>query len=506
MKFEIFARQILFLCAGVARLSAVSDAVTDPPVGLSNRPSETCEPPCEAVPGAANDILGSPAISRTASAAIPKALSNLVQVASPQSAVDLPALLRASSRFLAIEQGFRLIKEPGTRSGLKGGLLGNYATAAGSLHGWGDGDEFYVNYIGHPMQGSVSGFLWVQNDRNYRRVEFGKSRDYWKSRLRAAGFIWAYSTQFEIGPVSEASIGAIQAVFPQQGFVDHVITPSGGLGWLVAEDALDRYAIRKIETALPKPWIRLLARTTLNPTRTFANVLQGNAPWHRDTREGIFADQTQWRSQADFPLVAKPADLIPDTPGPPPFEFTTTFQPERLWGAGSTVVCMGGGATAAFRISADWQLAADVAGCKLLGLAPDLSGDSFTYMVGPRWAYSRDSAWSAHWQLLAGGHRMTERRMLPQTERPSQEVASSNRSLPSQLNYSEQESASGFAFATGGGVDYKLNRALAIRVAELSYRRSWIGPLGSNTYSHGLKLVSGKKKMQPATNSYIIRT
>src|SRR5262245_9777560 len=234
MKFEIFARQILFLCAGVARLSAVSDALTDPPVGLSNTASETCEPPCEAVPrAAANDILGHPAISRTASRAIPKAPSNL-QVATPQSSVDLPALLRASGRFLAIEQSFRLLTEPGTRSGLKGGLLGNYAKAVGSLHGWGDGDEFYVNYIGHPMQGSVAGFLWVHNDRNYRRVEFGKSREYWKSRLRAAGFIWAYSTQFEIGPLSEASIGAIQAVYPQQGFVDHVITPSGGLGWLVA--------------------------------------------------------------------------------------------------------------------------------------------------------------------------------------------------------------------------------------------------------------------------------
>ena len=42
-------------------------------------------------------------------------------------------------------------------------------------------------------------------------------------------------------------------------------------------------------------------------------------------------------------------------------------------------------------------------------------------------------------------------------------------------NIREQMETSGLAVATGGGVDYKLTRALAIRVAELSYRHSWAG-------------------------------
>ena len=133
---------------------------------------------------------------------------------------------------------FRLLTEPGTREGLKGSFIHNYARAVGGLHGWADGDEFYVNYVGHPMQGSVAGFLWVGNDVRYRHAEFGKNPDYWKGRLRAAAFAWVYSTQFEIGAFSEASIGAIQATPPQQGFVDHVITPTVGMGWMVAEDAL----------------------------------------------------------------------------------------------------------------------------------------------------------------------------------------------------------------------------------------------------------------------------
>ena len=110
-----------------------------------------------------------------------------------------------------------------------------------------DGDEFYVNYVGHPMEGAVSGFLWAQNDRAYRRAEFGKSAAYWNGRLRAAGFAWVFSTQFEIGPLSEASIGGIQAQWPQQGFVDHIIAPSIGMGWMIAE----RNALRTREAQWP---------------------------------------------------------------------------------------------------------------------------------------------------------------------------------------------------------------------------------------------------------------
>ena len=39
------------------------------------------------------------------------------------------------------------------------------------------------------MQGAVSGYIWVQNDGRYRFAEFGKNRDYWESRLRAAAYL-----------------------------------------------------------------------------------------------------------------------------------------------------------------------------------------------------------------------------------------------------------------------------------------------------------------------------
>lgn len=167
---------------------------------------------------------------------------------------------------------------------------GGYVNSVTNLHGWADGDPIMVNYVGHPMQGSVSGDIWIQNDPKYRTAEFGRNRRYWVSRLRAATFAWAYSEQFEIGPISEASIGHVQNYFPQQGFVDHVITPAVGFGWMVAEDFLDRYVVKRIEAwttnrcALrPLRVIRMVARGGLNPSRSFANAMAFREPWHRDT-------------------------------------------------------------------------------------------------------------------------------------------------------------------------------------------------------------------------------
>ena len=126
------------------------------------------------------------------------------------------------------------------------------------------------------------------NDPKFRKAEFGRNRAYWKSRLRATAWAWAYSELFEIGPNSEATIGHTQAYYAQQGFVDHVITPSIGLAWMIAEDAADKYITRRIEEHTQNPYVKLAARITLNPTRSLANVLRFEMPWHRDTRPGVF--------------------------------------------------------------------------------------------------------------------------------------------------------------------------------------------------------------------------
>ncbi len=414
-----------------------------------------------------------------------------------ETSVDWKGLSSHSRRFLAVEHAFRLATEPGTRSGLAGNPFHNYTSSVANLHGWADGDEFYVNYVGHPMQGSVAGFLWVRNDRSYRQVEFGRDRLYWKSRLRAAAFAWAYSEQFEIGLLSEASLGAIQKYPPQQGFVDHVITPTIGMAWMIGEDSVDRYVIKRIESYTDNVWARLLVRSALNPTRTFANVLGGSLPWRRETRRGVRGydpKHEQWLIAAGLvqPPVRPPVAEIPDVSGPAPFEFNLTFQPERLTGRGGSVSCLGGAGTGAFRVSPAWQLVAEVGGCKMLNLENNVSGDSLTYMAGPRWSGRTAGPWSSYVQVLVGGQKLTMERMSPAKKKLLRQAALlDGPPLPVREEYTEQAAVNGFAVSTGGGVQYKLNRALALRLAELSYRRSWTGPLWDREYSSGLKLASG---------------
>ena len=214
-----------------------------------------------------------------------------IAVATPSQkdkGINWRGVFAGSLAFLAVEHTFRIATEQGTRDGLQQPFFPGYFDSAENLHGWADGDPFLVNYVGHPMQGAVSGFIWQHNDRAYRTVEFGKNTRYWKSKLRSAAFAYIYSVQFEIGPISEASLGNIQGLYPQQGFVDHVVTPTVGMGWTIAEDSIDRYVIRTIEAHTANPYFRLFARGALNPSRSMANVMTGELPWHRDDRPGVF--------------------------------------------------------------------------------------------------------------------------------------------------------------------------------------------------------------------------
>ena len=114
--------------------------------------------------------------------------------AAESKGVDWTGVLTQSLGFLAIEHGFRYATEEGTRHPHRS-FFGGYVVSTGGE----TATPFYVNYIGHPMQGSVAGFIFVQNDRKYRASEFGKNREYWKSRLRAAPFSWGTANSSRSG-------------------------------------------------------------------------------------------------------------------------------------------------------------------------------------------------------------------------------------------------------------------------------------------------------------------
>jgi len=198
--------------------------------------------------------------------------------------------IKQSLLFLAVEHGFRFATEPGTRADLKGPFFRDWFESASNLRGWRDGDPFIVNYIGHAMQGAVTGFIQIQNDPLGIKPKPGFNRAYVRSRTRAFWWSAAYSTQFELGPLSESSLGNVglrptKASQHPQAFVDMVITPTVGTAWLVGEDTLDHYLIRRIENKTNNRVVRLLVRSFLNPGRSFANAMRGKYPWYRDDRK-----------------------------------------------------------------------------------------------------------------------------------------------------------------------------------------------------------------------------
>lgn len=206
------------------------------------------------------------------------------------------ALLQ-SLLLLSLQRGVDIVTEPDTRINLRGPFLKDYVRSVANTHAWRDGDSSTTNYLAHPFQGAITGFIEVENDPKGRSKKFEWKRSYWKSRLKAMGWAAAYSTYFEIGPgMSEAMIGNVG--LPAQyraagskprpsnggmGYVDMVITPTVGTAWLVGEDLLARYVIARIENHTSNRLAKEGARILLNPARSSANLLRGEKPWHRES-------------------------------------------------------------------------------------------------------------------------------------------------------------------------------------------------------------------------------
>lgn len=169
--------------------------------------------------------------------------------------------------------------------------------------GWDDGDPNWYGYVGHPIQGALTGFIQIQNDPTSEKLEFSKTKAYWKSRLKAALFNAAYSTQWNLGPLSEVTVekygtktrppwnpnGSFpctsKTCYTGVGQIDIVMTPLAGTGWLIGEDFLDKKIVRRVESATQNRLLIDIVRVALNPLRAGANMLHGEHPWYRASRD-----------------------------------------------------------------------------------------------------------------------------------------------------------------------------------------------------------------------------
>jgi hypothetical protein len=156
--------------------------------------------------------------------------------------------------------------------------------------------------------------------------------------------------------------------------------------------------------------------------------------------------------------------------------------------------CLGGGAEAAYRVSPNVQIALAVNGCKFLGMGRDVSGDALVYQAGPRWTPAPAGRWSPYAHILVGGIKLTREQTFPDQKLAVEEAnAGLDPSLTYTLHdlYTRREEVSGLAVSAGTGLDYKLNAALALRVASIEYLRSNAGPLGGLSSSNGFQVSTG---------------
>jgi hypothetical protein len=192
-----------------------------------------------------------------------------------------------SLMFLGVEHGFRLMEEKKTRQQLSGRFFHDWFASVENLHGWNDGGSFFSNWVCHPVQGSVSAFIYAQNNPQSRRAKFGANKDYIHGKTKQFIFSYLYSLQFEIGPISECSIGNLGQSFGpeswqqrgQQAYIDQVVTPVIGTAWSIGEDLVDQKFLRPFME--DHRFLGKLLCGLLNPTRMVANAFAFHSPWYR---------------------------------------------------------------------------------------------------------------------------------------------------------------------------------------------------------------------------------
>jgi hypothetical protein len=195
------------------------------------------------------------------------------------------------------------------------------------MHRWGDGDNFIVNDVGHPLEGAVFADSFINNSPR-SQIAFGKTSRYWTSRLKAMSWATVWSVQLEMGPISETSFGNQggfnyvpdcgvslsclnnpkypKPVTDNTGWTDFVVTPIFGTVVVIGEDIAERYLVVPLAIRHPILGGRVL-RSAIEPTRSFSAIFAGKFPWELPTGETGFIQKARPR----WPTVSEPEARSP---------------------------------------------------------------------------------------------------------------------------------------------------------------------------------------------------
>ncbi len=244
--------------------------------GEEGRPIKCCT---DLVDPYLNDFVLTMAASLAPTTAADTSTENFVPAQGPvQAKIDYGGLIAQDLTFLIVRNALRLTDED-TRENLSGPFVEDWFDSVSTL--WNerarfyDNGKFFTNQIAHPWAGSTAAFIFANNDSISRNAKFGNNKEYWRAKKRQFVFTVIDTALFEIGPISESSLGNIR-----QGWVDFILTPTLGIAWSIGEDALKAKVLDPMYPKHPK-WHNFLF-IVLNPTRSGANLMAFKKPWYRD--------------------------------------------------------------------------------------------------------------------------------------------------------------------------------------------------------------------------------
>jgi hypothetical protein len=231
--------------------------------------------------------------AQTAAMAILPATRALPMTAHHKPGIHWGRLIKQEFFFLGVQQSFRLATEAKTRRALDGNYFQDwfYIVEHVRWNRWSDGDKWFTSDLAHPAQGAVTAWIYRDNDDYARGLEFNM-RDPRYRKMLLKSFVAATVAEFwfKLGPFSEATVGHVGLhTNPQNGenrtgLNDYVTDEAIGVPIMMGEDWIDRFVTAPIERRTSNRSMINALRMLASPTRTFANLMSFQAPWHRDSR------------------------------------------------------------------------------------------------------------------------------------------------------------------------------------------------------------------------------
>jgi opacity protein-like surface antigen len=151
--------------------------------------------------------------------------------------------------------------------------------------------------------------------------------------------------------------------------------------------------------------------------------------------------------------------------------------------------CVGGGGTLAYNLTKMFGVAADLGGCKFVGLSnqfgigSQISANNFTFLFGPRITFRGSSPFQPFFEVNFGADRLS---------------LSCNSNTNCQNFFGTASySWTAFALTAGGGFDIKLNKKFSLRPVQAEYLYTRFGNncglhiCGQNNSQNSFRLKSG---------------